>query len=157
MTEAEPIRIVIVDDHTMLRRGLRFFLRGFDDLELVGEAASVKEAIELCAEAKPDVVLMDMVLPDKSGAEATRTIRECNPDTAVLVLSSFQTQELVEKALQSGAIGYLLKNVAADDLAQAIRDAHHGREVAAHVEIHVGRDRRVGAILHAVDVGTEDR
>lgn len=131
MTKAEPIRIVIVDDHTMLRRGLRFFLSGFDDLELVGEASSVQEAIELCAEAKPDVVLMDMVLPDKSGAEATRTIREGNPDTAVLVLSSFQTQELVEEALQSGAIGYLLKNVAADELAQAIRDAHRGRSTLA--------------------------
>ena len=131
MVETDVIRVVIVDDHTMLRRGLVFFLRGYDDLELVGEAASVREAVDLCAEAQPDVVLMDMMLPDNTGAEATRLIRDCHPETQVLVLTSFQDQVLVEKALQSGAIGYLLKNVAADDLARAIRDAHAGRSTLA--------------------------
>ena len=131
MTETDRIRVAIVDDHTMLRRGLVFFLKGFDDLEWVGEAASVQEAVDLCAEVRPDVVLMDMMLPDKTGAEATRMIRDYNPDTEVVVLSSFQNQDLVEQALQSGAIGYLLKNVAADDLAQAIRDAHAGRSTQA--------------------------
>jgi NarL family two-component system response regulator LiaR len=131
MTEDRPIRVVIVDDHAMLRRGLRFFLRGFDDLELVGEAGTSKRAIELCAEAEPDVVLMDMVLPDRDGAESTRIIRERHPDTQVIALTSFQEEDLIERALQAGAIGYLLKSVTADDLAEAIRAAHSGRSTLA--------------------------
>jgi NarL family two-component system response regulator LiaR len=131
MTETRPIRVLIVDDHAMLRRGLRFFLRGFDDLELVGEAATSRRAIELCAETEPDVVLMDMVLPDKDGAECTRTIRERHPDTQVLALTSFQEEDLIERALQAGAIGFLLKSVTADDLAEAIRAAHAGRSTLA--------------------------
>ncbi|MFO7917587.1 MAG: response regulator transcription factor [Anaerolineae bacterium] len=126
MSERPTIRVLIVDDHAMLRRGLGFFLKGFDDLELVGEAGSAKEAIELCAEAEPDVVLMDMVLPGKDGAEATRIIRERRPDTQILALTSFQEEDLIERALQAGAIGYLLKSVGADELAEAIRGAHAG-------------------------------
>jgi NarL family two-component system response regulator LiaR len=131
MTETGPIRVVIVDDHAMLRRGLRFFLRGFDDLELVGEATSGKEAFDLCSQVEPDVVLMDMVMPDLDGAEATRILRERHPKVQVIALTSFQEEDLVERALQAGAIGYLLKNVAADDLAQAIREAHAGKSTLA--------------------------
>jgi NarL family two-component system response regulator LiaR len=131
MTERDPIRVVIVDDHAMLRRGLRFFLKGFDDLELVAEASSGREAIELCAETSPDVILMDMVMPDMDGAAATRLIREQNPDVQVIALTSFQENDLIECALQAGAIGYLLKNVSAQDLAQAIREAHAGRSTLA--------------------------
>ncbi|NIV33330.1 MAG: response regulator, partial [Anaerolineae bacterium] len=79
MTQSNPIRILLVDDHAMLRKGLRFFLAGFDDLELVGEAASGREAIQLCAELEPDVVLMDMMMPDMDGAAATETIRKQTP------------------------------------------------------------------------------
>ena len=129
--EKQPIRVLIVDDHDMLRRGLRFFLRSFDDLELVGEAASAQEAIQLCAQANPDVVLMDMVMPDVDGAEATRIIRRQCPQIQVIALTSFQEEDLVERALQAGAIGYLLKNVSAEDLAQAIRQAHAGRSTLA--------------------------
>lgn len=131
MTEARRIRVVVVDDHAMLRRGLRFFLRGFDDLELVGEAASSKEAIELCGQTEPDVVLMDMIMPEGGGAEATRIIRDLHPDIQIIALTSFQEEDLIERALQAGAIGYLLKNVAADELAQAIRAAHAGRSTLA--------------------------
>jgi NarL family two-component system response regulator LiaR len=131
MTEAGRIRVIIVDDHAMLRRGLRFFLKGFDDLELVGEASNAKEAIDLCAQTGPDVVLMDMLMPEMNGAEATRIIRECNPDTQVIALTSFQDEDLIETALQAGAIGYLLKNVSANDLAQAVREAHAGRSTLA--------------------------
>lgn len=131
MTETRPIRVIIVDDHAMLRRGLKFFLKGFVDLELVGEAAGGKEAIALCAQTEPDVVLMDMVMPDMGGAEATRIIREQNPHVQVIALTSFQEEDLIERALQAGAIGYLLKNVAADDLARAIREAHAGRSTLA--------------------------
>jgi NarL family two-component system response regulator LiaR len=131
MDEAHRIGVLIVDDHAMLRRGLRFFLGGFDDLELLGEAASGKEAIEFCAQSEPDVVLMDMIMPDIDGAEATQAIRESNPDTEVIALTSFHEENLIERALQAGAIGYLLKNVAADQLAAAIREACAGRSTLA--------------------------
>jgi NarL family two-component system response regulator LiaR len=131
MAETGLIRVLIVDDHAVLRRGLKFFLMGFDDLEMVGEAASAKAAFELCAETEPDVVLMDMVMPEVDGAEATRVIRERWPDTEVIALTSFQEEDLVERALQAGAIGYLLKNVQAEDLAEAIRAAHAGQSTLA--------------------------
>jgi NarL family two-component system response regulator LiaR len=131
MTNTERIRVIVVDDHAMLRRGLGFFLKGFDDLELVGEASSTQEAVNLCTESKPDVILMDMVMPDSNGAEATRIIRGRYPDVQVIILTSFQEQDLIEQALQAGAIGYLLKNVSAEELAKAIREAHAGRSILA--------------------------
>ena len=131
MTESKPIRVLLVDDHAMLRKGLRFFLAGFDDLELVGEAASGKEAIRLCADLKPNVVLMDMVMPDMDGAAATRAIRQQTPTVQIIALTSFQEEDLIEKALQAGAISYLLKNVSAQALAEAIRQAHAGHSTLA--------------------------
>ena len=127
MKDVRPIRVMIVDDHDMLRAGLRLFLAGADGLEFVGEAVDGSEAITLCAQVKPDVVLMDMVMPDMDGATATRIIREQFPHVQVLGLTSFHEEDLVQKALQAGAIGYLLKNVSAQGLAQAIYDAHAGR------------------------------
>ena len=121
------IRVLVVDDHMMVRRGLATFLKIFDDLELAGEAASGQEAIQLCARLQPDVVLMDMVMPDMDGASATRLIRKESPSVQVLALTSFKEEILVQSALQAGAIGYLLKDVSADELAQAIRAAHAGR------------------------------
>lgn len=122
-----PIRVMLVDDHTMVRRGLATFLKVFDDLELAGEAAGGQEAIQLCAQLQPDVVLMDMVMPDMDGATTTRLIRKQSPSIQVLALTSFKEETLVKSALQAGAIGYLLKDVTADELAQAIRAAHAGR------------------------------
>jgi NarL family two-component system response regulator LiaR len=122
-----PIRVLVVDDHTMVRRGLATFLKVFDDLLLAGEAASGQEAIQQVAQLQPDVVLMDMVMPDMDGAAATRLIRKQSPLTQVLALTSFKEEILVQSALQAGAIGYLLKDVSADELAQAIRAAHAGR------------------------------
>ena len=121
------IRVLVVDDHAMVRRGLATFLRVFDDLELAGEAASGQEALQLCASLQPDVVLMDMVMPDMDGAAATRLIRRQSESVQVLALTSFKEEILVKSALQSGAIGYLLKDVSAEELAQAIRAAHAGR------------------------------
>jgi NarL family two-component system response regulator LiaR len=123
----ERIRVLIVDDHTMVRRGLATFLQVFDDLEMAGEAASGQEAIQMCAQLQPDVVLMDMVMPEMDGATATRLIREQSNAVQVLALTSFKEEILVQSALQAGAIGYLLKDVSADELAQAIRAAHAGR------------------------------
>lgn len=126
-TSSSRIRVMIVDDHTMVRRGLATFLKVFDDLELAGEAGSAQAAIQLCAKLQPDVVLMDMVMPDMDGATATRLIRKQSPLIQVLALTSFKEEILVQSALQAGAIGYLLKDVSADELAQAIRSAHAGR------------------------------
>lgn len=145
MTETHQIRVLLVDDHAMLRRGLRFFLKGFEDLELVGEASSGHQAIALCDQIEPDVVLMDMVMPDMDGAEATRLIRQQNSGIQVIALTSFQEEDLVQRALQAGAIGYLLKNVSAEDLSRAIREAHAGRSTlapeAAEVLIQATRER----------------
>jgi two-component system, NarL family, response regulator LiaR len=111
----------------MVRRGLATFLKVFDDLELAGEAASGQAAIQLCARVLPDVVLMDMVMPDMDGAAATRAIRRQFPTVQVIVLTSFKEEALVHNALRAGAIGYLLKDVSAEELAHAIRAAHAGR------------------------------
>jgi NarL family two-component system response regulator LiaR len=122
-----PIRVLVVDDHAMVRRGLATFLKVYDDLELAGEAAGGQAAIQLCAQVQPDVVLMDMVMPDMDGATATRLIRSQSEAIQVIVLTSFKEEILVQSALQAGAIGYLLKDVSGNELAQAIRAAHAGR------------------------------
>jgi NarL family two-component system response regulator LiaR len=126
MNPSMPIRVMLVDDHTMVRRGLATFLLVFDDLELAGEAANGDEAIQLCARLLPDVVLMDLAMPEMDGVTATRLIRQRFPGVQVLALTSFAEEALIQNALQAGAIGYLLKDVTADELAQAIRAAHAG-------------------------------
>ena len=124
---SQPIRVMLVDDHTMVRRGLSTFLSAFDDLTLAGEAESGAAAIRLCGEILPDVILMDMVMPDMDGAAATRLIRQQFPQVQVIALTSFKEGDLVKNALEAGAIGYLLKDVSADELVDAIRAAHAGR------------------------------
>jgi NarL family two-component system response regulator LiaR len=131
MTESIPIRVMLVDDHAVVRSGLGAFLLAFDDLELVGEADSGEEAVRLCDQVQPDVVLMDLVMPGMDGAAATRAIRGRCPQIQVIALTSFKEKELVQGALEAGAIGYLLKNVSADELARAIRAAHAGRPTLA--------------------------
>ena len=124
---SQPISVMIVDDHAMVRKGLATFLKVFDDLQLAGEAESGIAAIKLCGEILPDVVLMDMVMPEMDGAAATRAIREKYPQVQVIALTSFKEGDLIKKALEAGAIAYLLKDVSADDLVRAIRAAHAGR------------------------------
>ena len=131
MTNQTPIRVMLVDDHAVVRSGLAAFLLAFDDLELVGEADSGEKALALCERARPDVVLMDLVMPGMDGATTTRLIRERCPQIQVIALTSFREEELVQGALQAGAIGYLLKNVSADELADAIRKAYAGRPTLA--------------------------
>lgn len=127
MTPSQPIRVMLVDDHTMVRRGLATFLMVYDDLELVGEAADGEAAVQLCAQLLPDVILMDMVMPDMDGVTATSLIRQRFPTVQVIALTSFKEGKLVQDALQAGAIGYLLKDISAEKLVQAIRAAHAGR------------------------------
>ena len=124
---SEFIRVILVDDHAMLRRGLASFLKTSLDIQLVGEAENGAAAIQLCDEILPDVVLMDMVMPDMDGATATRAICQKHPQVRVIVLTSFKEGDLVRNALEAGAIGYLLKDVSGEELVQAIRAAHAGR------------------------------
>jgi len=131
MSEPTPIRVLLVDDHAVVRSGLGAFLLAFEDLELVGEAGSGEEAVRLCERFQPDVVLMDLVMPGMDGAAATHAIRERCPGIQVIALTSFKEKELVQGALEAGAIGYLLKNVSAGELAGAIRAAHAGRSTLA--------------------------
>jgi two-component system, NarL family, response regulator LiaR len=123
------IRIMLVDDHPMVRRGLRFFLSTCPDLEVVAEATNGIEAVELCGRAKPDVVLMDMVMPGMDGVAATRLIRERCPETQVVALTSFVDEDKVKGVLEAGAVGYMLKDTSEDRLADAVREAHRGRGV----------------------------
>ncbi len=127
----ERIRVMIVDDHAMVRSGLSAFLLAFDDLEFAGEASGGEEAVRLCGDGKADVVLMDLVMPRMDGATATKAIRDACPHVQVIALTSFPEEDLVTSAIEAGAIGYLLKNVTAAELADAIRAAHAGRPTLA--------------------------
>ncbi len=131
MTPPERIRVLLVDDHDMVRQGLAVFLQVCDDLELAGEATTGAEAVQMCAEVQPDVVLMDLMMPEMDGVTATRLLRERFPAIRVIALTSFQDEGLVQQALQAGALSYLLKNVSAEQLATAIRAAHAGRPTLA--------------------------
>ncbi len=131
MADDNIIKLLIVDDHSVVRSGLSAFLMVYDDFELLGEASNGKEAVDMCGRLNPDVVLMDLVMPEMDGADATKQIREKYPHIQVIVLTSFKEDNLVERALQAGAIGYLLKNISADELASAIRSAKRGQPTLA--------------------------
>jgi NarL family two-component system response regulator LiaR len=121
------IRVLLVDDHAVVRSGLTKFLMVNKDLELVGEASDGAEAIQMVSLHKPDVVLMDLMMPGMDGITATREILQKYPEIKVIALTSFSEQNMVEGALQAGATSYLQKNVTAVELANAIRSAHSGR------------------------------
>jgi NarL family two-component system response regulator LiaR len=131
MASAVPIRVMLVDDHDMVRRGLAAFLMAKPDLQLVGEARDGQEALQLCGQIQPDVILMDLVMPELDGAEATKAIRERYPAVQIIALTSFQEKDLIRDVLEAGAIGFLLKNVTVDELAAAIRAAHTGQSTLA--------------------------
>ncbi len=131
MTTPGRIRVLLADDHDMVRQGLAVFLQVCDDLELVGEATTGAEAVQMCAGIQPDVVLMDLKMPEMDGVEATRLLRARFPAIRVIALTSFQEEGLVQRALQAGALSYLLKNVSADQLAASIRAAYSGRPTLA--------------------------
>ena len=125
------IKVMIVDDHAVVRSGLSAFLLAFDDLEHVGDATGGADAVGKCVSLRPDVVLMDLVMPEVDGAEATRRIKEACPEVQVIALTSYKEDDLVQGALKAGALSYLLKNVSADELAGAIRAAYAGRPTLA--------------------------
>ena len=127
VTDTDDIRVLIVDDHQMVREGLKVLLSTFADIEVVGEAANGLEAVDQCRLVDPDVVLMDVQMPVMDGPEATAEIGLTCPDVRVIALTSFVDQDSVEKALDAGAISYLLKDARPEALTQAIRDAVDGR------------------------------
>jgi NarL family two-component system response regulator LiaR len=131
MKDKDVIRVMLVDDHQMVRNGLATFLLVHDDLELVGEAGDGEEALRIFEETRPDVVLMDLKMPRMGGVEATRVLVARAPQACIIALTSFEDGDLVQKALEAGASGYLLKDIGADDLADAIRKAHAGKPALA--------------------------
>src|SRR5919198_5085936 len=126
MADPRPIRVLLVDDHAVVRRGLRGFLELLDDIEVVGEAETGRRAIEQAWALQPDVVLMDLVMPDIEGIEATVEIKSNAPGCEVVVLTSFGDESKVTAALEAGASGFILKDAEADDVAHAIRAARRG-------------------------------
>lgn len=131
MTEAKPIKVMIVDDHPIVRDGLKSVLLAADDMVLAGEAGSGREALARCRESLPDVILMDVVMPGMDGLETTRAVLGQYPEVKIVVLTTFPEEDLVQKALAAGAIGYWLKNAPADALADAIRSAYAGQATLA--------------------------
>jgi DNA-binding NarL/FixJ family response regulator len=123
----QPIRLMIVDDHAIVRQGLRAIIRVTPDLELAGEASGGREAIELAAAQRPDVILMDLVMPETDGVAAIAAIKRAQPGVRVIALTTFAEADLVLGAVQAGADGYLLKDVDVQELARAIRTVHGGQ------------------------------
>jgi NarL family two-component system response regulator LiaR len=140
MNTLRKIQVMIVDDHNVVRSGLATFLRAYDNLDLLGEARNGAEAVNLCRQKTPDVILMDLMMPEMDGIAATRAILQEHPDIKIIAMTSFEEEELVQGVLAAGAISYLLKNVTADELAKAIREAASGRSTlspeAARALIH---------------------
>ena len=153
MTDQNPIRVVLADDHAQMHRAVQVILGSTPDIKLVGQGANGEEAIALCEQYQPDIVLMDVVMPVMDGIEATQVISERFPEIKILVLSSFQDHESVYAMLKNGAVGYLTKSSLADDLAETIRAICQGKMVFSS---------EVGAQLvsppqPAVDYGLTDR
>lgn len=129
MTTEGTIRVVIVDDHSLFRQGLDAVLASAEDVAVVGQAADGRVAVDVVADTEPDVVLMDLQLPELSGLEATREILAARPDTAVLVLTMFEDDATVHAAIAAGAVGYLLKGADGEDILAAVRSAAAGQAV----------------------------
>jgi DNA-binding NarL/FixJ family response regulator len=115
------MKVLIADDHHVVRRGLLFFLKTQKDIEVVGEAANGVEAVELAAKLQPDIVLMDLVMPEMDGIQATRKIKEAHPQIIVLMLTSFSDRDHIVPAMEAGAAGYQLKDIEPDDLVDSLR------------------------------------
>ena len=129
MTNEETIRVVIVDDHQLVRQGLEAVLASAADISVVGQAADGSGAVNVVADTEPDVVLMDLQLPELSGLEATREILAARPDTAILVLTMFEDDDTVHAAIAAGAVGYLLKGADGEDIIAAVHSAAAGQAV----------------------------
>ena len=127
MNTSHAIQVMLVDDHNVVRSGLATFLKAYDDLELVSEAKNGLEALNLCHQKEPDVILMDLMMPEMDGIAATQAILADYPDIKIIAMTSFEDERLVQGVLAAGAISYLLKNVTSEELSKAIRAAVSGR------------------------------
>jgi NarL family two-component system response regulator LiaR len=121
-----PIRVFVADDHTIVRRGIRAVLETIEDMDMVGDAANGRQAVDAVASLQPDVILMDLVMPEMDGIEAIRQIRARQPKARILVLTTFAGEDKILPAIKSGALGYHLKDTSAEELVQAIRHVHRG-------------------------------
>ncbi len=121
------IRVLIVDDHPLVRHGINTLLEVYDDIEVIGEAENGREALEICEKYMPDIVLMDLIMPEVNGIEATKKILKNWSSIKVVILTSFIDKKLIEDSLKAGAIGYVLKNISGDNLVATIRDADNGK------------------------------
>jgi two-component system, NarL family, response regulator LiaR len=143
MNTLQTIQVMLVDDHNVVRSGLATFLKAYDDLELVGEARNGLEALNLCRKKRPDVILMDLMMPEMDGIAATSAILQDYPEVKIIAMTSFEEEQLVHGVLAAGAISYLLKNVTSEELVKAIRDAVSGRSTlspeAARALVHATR------------------
>lgn len=126
---ADSISILLVDDHAMVRQGVKAFLVTQPDLSVIGEAGSGGEAVKLAAQSIPDVILMDLIMPDMDGVEATRRVKQVSPRSQIVVLTSYHEDEHIFPALKAGALSYILKDVSAEELASAVRKAAAGEAV----------------------------
>jgi NarL family two-component system response regulator LiaR len=155
--KGESIRLLIVDDHAMVRQGLRTFLELQDDpaglpIEVVGEAVNGIEAVELARRMCPDIVLLDLVMPEMDGIQATTRIHECSPHSRVIILTSFGEEDKVIPAIQAGAHGYLLKDIAPDQLIRAVRSAYRGE-----VQLHPNAAKQLMSAIAQQDLAAETR
>jgi DNA-binding NarL/FixJ family response regulator len=146
------IKVLIVDDHHIVRRGLVFFLKTQKDIEVVGEAANGAEAVQLVMEHQPDLVIMDLVMPVMDGIEATKKMKERSPKTKILILTSFADQDHVIPAIRAGASGYQLKDIEPDHLVAVIRSIHRGES-----ELHTKVIPHVMNHLHYQEPATEHK
>lgn len=154
----EPITVVLVDDHSMVRMGLTAYFNTVADIQVVGEAGSGEEAVRMVADVTPDVVLMDLIMPGMDGVEATRQVKRISPSTQVIILTSYHEDEHIFPAIRAGALSYVLKDIDPDELANAIRRAHAGEamlnpQVAARMvkEIHGSRSDETNPFLELTD------
>jgi NarL family two-component system response regulator LiaR len=146
----QVIRILVVDDHAVVREGLRALINGKPDMELVGEAGDGQEAVLLARSLQPDVILMDLVMPGKDGIQATQEIRQENSEARILVLTSFDEDDQVFSAVKAGALGYILKDSSPQELLEAIRCVHRGESslhpsVARKLILGYGQDQKAEA------------
>jgi NarL family two-component system response regulator LiaR len=145
--DEQPIRVLIADDHPLVRNGVRLLFDTVQDIELAGEAEDGVEAVELAHVLRPDIILLDLVMPRMDGLEALARIKEDNPDAHVLVVTSFDDDERVFPAIKGGALGYILKEASPDLLVQAIRDVHRG-ELWLHPSI---ARKVIGELTHPAE------
>jgi len=129
MTEKNKIKVMVVDDHPLVRHGIKTVFEAYDDIEMVAEAENGKEALEICEKCKPDIVIMDMVMPILDGAEATVQLIKRFPDIKVIALTSFNDKDLIKKSLKAGAVNFILKNISGAKLVKVIKDVYRGKFV----------------------------